>query len=111
MRQQVATLVVAAALAAACDIPTSVPNWDMTWDFPASSATIGVASFLPNSVTLSPNGAAFQANVNTITLTRTLAQDCPQCTAGVATAKPSYTATATSNATFLPAGVASATLV
>ena len=111
MRQRVATLVLAAGLAAACDIPTSIPNWDMTWDFPASSATIPVASFLPNNVTLTPNGAAFQTNVNTVTLTRTLAQDCPQCVTGFSAPKPSYTATATSNATFLPAGVTSAALV
>lgn len=111
MRHRVATVVLAAALAAACDIPTSIPNWDMTWDFPATSAKIPVASFLPNNVSLTPNGAAFQTNVNTVTLTRTLAQDCPQCTAGVSTPKPSYTATATSNATFLPAGVTSAILV
>ena len=111
MRHRVATIVLAAGLAAACDIPTSVPNWDMTWDFPATSAKIPIASFLPNNVTLTPNGAAFQTNVNTVTLTRTLAQDCPQCVAGFAAPKPSYTATATSNASFLPAGVTSATLV
>lgn len=110
MRRRVAPVVLAAVLAAACDVPTSLPNWDMTWDFPASNATITVGSFLPNGVSLTPNGAAFQANVNTITLTRTLAQDCPQCTAGVATPKPTYSATATSAATFLPAGIASALL-
>ncbi|HEV8446828.1 MAG TPA: hypothetical protein VGQ44_08405 [Gemmatimonadaceae bacterium] len=111
MRPRVATVVFAALLGAACDVPTSIPNWDMTWDFPASSATILVSSILPNGVTLAPNGLTFQANVNTITLTRTLAQDCPQCTAGVATPKPSYTASTTSAATFLPAGLSSATLL
>lgn len=111
MRQRVVTVVLAAVLAAACDVPTSLPNWDMTWDFPATSATISVGSFLPNNVALTPNGAAFQTNLNTITLTRTLAQDCPQCTAGVAAPKPSYSSTSTTNATFLPATVTSATLV
>jgi hypothetical protein len=83
----------------------------MTWDFPASSAKISVNSFLPNGVSLTPNGAAFQANVATVTITRTLAQDCPQCTAGVAAPKPNYTATVTGAPATLPANVASATLV
>lgn len=112
MRQRVVAAVLAAAVSAeGCDVPTSLPNWDMTWDFPASTATIPVASFLPNGVSLSQNGAAFQAAVNAITLTRTLAQDCPQCSSGTSTPKPSYTATAASAATFLPAGVTSAVLV
>jgi hypothetical protein len=111
MRQRVAIVVLAAVLAAACDVPTSIPNWDMTWDFPADGAKVSVNSFLPNGVTLTPNGAAFQATVNTVTLTRTLAQDCPQCVSGFSAPKPNYSATATSNATFLPTGMTSATLV
>jgi hypothetical protein len=111
MRQRVAALVLAAMLAAACDVPTSIPNWDMTWDFPASSAKVSVNSFLPNGVTLTPNGAAFQANVATMTITRTLAQDCPACATGVSTPKPSYSATTTGGPVTLPAGMTSATLV
>ena len=111
MRLRVATAVLTALVAVACDVPTSLPNWDMTWDFPASSATVSVNSFLPNGVNLAPNGLTFQANLNTITLTRTLAQDCPQCTAGVSTPKPSYAASTTSAATFLPVGVSSATML
>jgi len=111
MRPRVAILVLAALLAAACDVPTSIPNWDMIWDFPASGAKVSVNSFLPNGVTVTPNGAAFQATLNTVTLTRTLSQDCPQCVAGSSTPKPNYSATATSNATFLPTGMTSATLV
>jgi hypothetical protein len=111
MRQRVAPFVLAAVLAAACDVPTSIPNWDMTWDFPADDAKVSVNSFLPNGVTLTPNGAAFQATLNTVTLTRTLAQDCPQCVTGFSAPKPNYSATATSNATFLPTGMTSATLV
>ena len=111
MRQRVAPVVLAAVLAAACDVPTSLPNWDMTWDFPATSSTVKVSSFLPNGVSLTPNGAAFQANVATVTITRTLAQDCPQCTAGVAAPKPNYTATTTGGPATLPANMTSATLV
>jgi hypothetical protein len=110
MRQGVAGVVLI-VLVASCDVPTAVPNWDMTWDFPASGATIPVNSFLPNGVSLTSNGAAFQASLNPVTITRTLAQDCPQCVSGVAAPKPSYSATTTGNATFLPANMTSATLV
>jgi len=112
MRQFVAGVVLTTVvLAAACDVPTSVPNWDMTWNFPASSATIPVTSFLPNGVSLAPSGSAFQATVNAVTITRTLAQDCPACASGVAAPKPAYTATVTSSPVSLPANVTSATLV
>ena len=110
MRQGVAGVVLTMAVLSACDVPTSVPNWDMTWDFPASGATISVNSFLPNGVSLTSTGSAFQTTVNPVTLTRTLAQDCPQCVAGVSAPKPSYSSTATSNATFLPTNMTSATL-
>jgi hypothetical protein len=111
MRQRLVGLVLILAAIAACDVPTALPNWDMTWDFPASGATISVNSFLPNGVTLTPTGSAFQTNLNPVTITRTLAQDCPQCAPNVAAPKPGYTSTTTGNATFLPANVTSATLV
>ena len=50
-------------LLAACDVPTKVPNWDMTWNVPAKGTTISVNSFLPSGVTVTPNGSAFQATV------------------------------------------------
>ena len=112
MRRQVAgVLSTTVVLAAGCDIPTSVPNWDMTWNLPASSTTISVASFLPNGISLAPSGAAFQATVNAVTITRTLAQDCPACTAGVAAPKPAYSSTVTSAPVSLPANVTAATLI
>ena len=111
MRQRLVGVVLIVAAIAACDVPTAMPNWDMTWDFPASSATISVNSFLPNGVTLTPTGSAFQANLNPVTITRTLAQDCPQCAAGVTAPKPGYSSTTTGNATFLPTGMTAATLI
>jgi len=112
MRHSVAVVALTTvALAAGCDVPTSVPNWDMTWNFPASSVTIPVASFLPNGITLTPNGSAFQATVNAVTITRTLAQDCPQCVTGLAAPKPAFTATTTSSPVSLPTNVTAATLI
>ena len=112
MRQHVAGVVLTAViLAAGCDVPTSVPNWDMTWNLPASSVTIPVASILPNGISLTPNGSAFQANVNAVSITRTLAQDCPVCATGVSAPKPAYSSSVTSSATSLPANVSAATLI
>ncbi len=112
MRRHVAPLVFSAAvLTIACDVPTSVPNWDMTWNFPASSVSIPVTSILPNGVSLTGSGTAFQANVNAVTITRTLAQDCPACATGIAAPKPAYSSSVTSSPVSLPAGVTLATLV
>jgi hypothetical protein len=83
----------------------------MTWNFPTSSATIPVNSFLPNGISLTPSGAAFQATVNPVTITRTLAQDCPQCASGIAAPKPAFTATTTGGPANLPTNVTAATLV
>ena len=112
MRQRVAcVLLTTVVLAVACDVPTSVPNWDMTWDFPANGATISVSSFLPSGVSLTPSGTTFQTTVTPITITRTLAQDCPQCVSGVPAPKPAFTSSTTSAPGSLPANVTGATLV
>lgn len=112
MRQLVAAVgLTTLVLATACDVPTSVPNWDMTWNLPASSTTIPVSSFLPNTVSLTPSGSAFQATINAVFITRTLAQDCPVCLTGVTAPKPAYTASVTSSAASLPANVTLATLL
>ena len=111
MRQHVALVVLTTAALAACDVPTAVPNWDMTWNFPASSTTIPVASFLPNGISITPSGTAFQATMNAVFITRTLAQDCPVCATGVAAPKPAYTASVTSSPVSLPANVTLATLL
>src|SRR5690242_11833854 len=112
MRHSVAGVVLTTVvLAAGCDVPTSVPNWDMTWNFPASSVTIPVGSFLPNGFTLTQSGAAFQANVNAVTITRTLAQDCPACATGVPAPKPAYSSSVTSSPVSLPLNVTAATLI
>ena len=111
MRQHVALVVLTAAALAACDVPTAVPNWDMTWNFPASSTTIHVASILPNGISITPSGTAFQATMNAVFITRTLAQDCPACATGVPAPKPAYTASVTSSPVSLPANVTLATLL
>ena len=112
MRQPVATAVFAAlVLAAACDVPTSLPNWNMTWNFPVTSTTISVNSFLPNGITPAQSGTAFQTTVAPVTITRTLAQDCPQCAPGLSAPKPAFTATATGGPVNLPINVTGATLV
>src|SRR5438309_3732195 len=101
----------ALALLAACDFPTKAPNWDMTWNVPAKSTSISVNTFLPNGVSVTSAGNGFQVSVATVTITRTLAGDCPQCVAanGQTVPKPAFTSSGSGSAT-LPSGISSATL-
>src|SRR5438045_3814213 len=102
----------ALALVAACDIPTHAPNWDMTWNVPSKSTSLSVSAILPNGVSVTPNGSAFQVNVAPVTITRTLGADCPACAAanGKTVAKPAFTSSGNGSTT-LPAGLTSATLI
>ena len=111
MRRTIARVVLTAVVLTSCDVPTAVPNWDMTWNFPATSTTITVNSILPNGISLTPTGAAFQATVNSVSITRTLSQDCPTCANGVPAPKPAFSSSTTSPAASLPTGVSLATLV
>lgn len=101
----------ALALLAACDFPTKAPNWDMTWNVPAKSTSISVNTFLPNGVTVTPSGTGFQTSVNAVTITRTLAGDCPACVAanGQTVPKPAFTSSGSGSAT-LPSAITTATL-
>lgn len=97
---------------AACDLPSSAPRWETTWNVPADSTKIGVGQLLPSGVTLSPSGNAFQVAITPVTVTRQLGADCSQCAAanGTTVPKPAFTVN-TSDTTALPSQLASATLV
>ena len=110
-RFRIGLLLPALALAA-CDIPSSAPRWETTWNVPADSTKIGVGQLLPTGVTLAPSGNAFQIAVTPVTVTRRLGDDCSQCALanGTTAPKPAFTVNAT-DTTSLPAQLASATLV
>ncbi len=98
-----------AGLLVACDVPTDVPKWDMTWSVPSKSTSISVNSMLPTGV--SSIGNAFYVNVNGVSILRSLGQDCAACLAadGLTVPKPAFTGTGTATAV-LPASVVSAVL-
>ncbi len=99
----------AAALLAACDVPTDVPKWDMTWSVPSKSTSISVNSMLPTGV--SAQGSSFYVNMSGVSIIRALGQDCSACQAadGLTIPKPAFTGTGTATVA-LPASVLSAAL-
>ena len=65
---------------AACDVPTEAPLIDNRWVLPSESTEIEVMDFLPEGVTLSPDGQAFLVTVTGRTQTTTLGEVCTECT-------------------------------
>ena len=61
---------------AACDFPTELPKWDTTWIVPADSTTISVAKLLPSTVTTGSGGTTFVLSLQSVTVSRTLAEIC-----------------------------------
>ena len=109
-------MLLGAALAAgACDLPTGgAPKWNTTWQVPADSGEIGVASLLPPSVSIVTVGAtkAFEVAFAGAGISQSLRSACPACAAanGLTVPKPAFTLTDSATIA-LPADVAWADLV
>jgi hypothetical protein len=101
---------------AACDIARFVqdptPILEQTWNIPAESASISVASILPPGVAITPDSSAFQVSVSAVSFSRRVGDDCAACQAqhGTTAIKPSFVV-ATGSSTPLPANVVSGALV
>lgn len=82
-----------AAAAAACDIPTEVPQWDTRWVIPAERTAFSVAELLPAGVALADAGGAFDVPLATLTLSRSLREICAACAPldGLTAPKPPFT--------------------
>jgi hypothetical protein len=95
----------------ACEVPTTLPNWDTVWIAPGKSTTIPVASLLPSQVSSAPGGEAFLLNVAPVTAAASLDAACAPCSAagGAVVAPPEFTLAAAASVP-LPAEVISATL-
>src|SRR4051812_25051522 len=106
-RRAFAGLAPALVLMAACDIPSTTPQWDMTWNVPAKNTTIGVSSFLPAGVTLASAGAAFNVTAAAANVSTPLSSYCAACN-GTAP-KPAFTGSSVATTT-LPASLGSAVL-
>ena len=102
-------------IATACDLPTGgAPKWNTTWQVPADSGEISVASLLPPSVTIVTLGAtkAFDVSFSGTSIAQSLRDACAACSAanGYRVPKPEFTLG--SSATIpLPTDVGSADLV
>src|SRR6185312_4018180 len=101
----------ALVLMVACDVPSAAPKWDMTWNVPSQNSTLAVNTFLPSGVTANAGNTAFLVSVNNVTITQTLAADCPACTPlnGLTVPKPAFVGLGNGSAS-LPSTVTAATL-
>src|SRR5260370_1633284 len=93
----------------ACTIPTDAPVTDTRWVVPAQTTRIAVDKYLPSGVTVAPDSSGFLVSVPGATVTRTLGQDCAQCTAanGLTAPKPAFVGSA-SISTSVPTDIVSA---
>ena len=110
-----ALLAAASLLGTACDLPTGgAPKWNTTWQVPADSGEIGVASLLPPTVTIVTvgNAKAFDVGFGGASVAQSLRGACPACAAanGLTVPKPAFTL-ADSTTIPLPSDVAWADLV
>ena len=80
-----------AALATACDIPTSAPNWETRWIVRAEDTTIPVGRFLPGQVT-EVGATGFVISVSGGGISRSLGDLCSACAAfnGTVAPKPAF---------------------
>jgi hypothetical protein len=118
-----AALVGTALGVVACDVASFAadpkPIFEQTWNVPASSTSISVASLLPTGVTIystpassPPDSSAFLLNFSNVAFGRRLGDDCASCQAlnGTTTTKPAFVLAA-GNAATLPTNVVSGTLL
>lgn len=109
--------------AVACDVANFAsdpkPIFEQTWNVPASSTSISVASLLPAGVTIysapgsnPPDSSAFLMSFANVLLARRLGDDCAACQAanGTTTTKPAFVL-AVANSASLPVNVVSGTLI
>src|SRR6478736_2871953 len=94
-RRTIALAAMAAVAAlGACDIPTSAPIWDTTWQVPVNDDSIEVAQLLPGGITSS--GIVFQVAVKSDSISASLGTLCgAPCAAvsGTTAPLPAFTAT------------------
>ena len=95
----------------ACEVPTSLPEWDTLWIAPGQSTTISVASLLPGQVSVTGGGDAFQLDVAPVSFQESLGEACPACALanGFTLPKPAFTLEISATAP-LPSDVVTANL-
>lgn len=98
-------------LIAACEVPTSLPQWETTWVVSGDEVTMSVREILPASVTLAEGASVFESSLDGASFGRTLVELCADCGASIGTTafKPAFTATF-GDTVPLPKDVVSATI-
>jgi hypothetical protein len=118
MRRPQAGFFAFAMLAAACTVPTEMPNWDLQWNLPVNVGDLGVDISklpLPSGVTIDSTGPApftrtgFSVQVSSLpAIVRTLGAQCTdancQSTTNVSAPKPAFFAPPASTTVALTAG-------
>jgi hypothetical protein len=96
----------------ACDIPTAVPHWDTTWAVPVSNLELAVSSLLPNGITVTPDGRAFELSIGGSRTEDRLGGICDACEDlhGQMAPKPAFTSVVESGAS-LPDGFVSGSVI
>jgi hypothetical protein len=91
-RSFLAAAVLAASFAACDFLPTDLPHWNTLWIFPGQSTSVTVAELLPDGITVTPAGDAFEMSLQPVTFGRSLAEICPPCTLlhGAVVPKPAF---------------------
>lgn len=86
------SLFVVLLAAAACDVPTALPKWNTRWILATDSTRLAVSELLPADVTVTPDGQAFELDLDPVRFSRTLGTLCAQCAAqdGQTVAKPAF---------------------
>lgn len=115
-----ATLLGVVVVAAACDVAQFIsdpmPRFEQTWNVPASSDTITIASLLPsdNSVRVLPDSSGFSLSPSTISISKVVgsADACSTCLTlhGTTAPKPSFSMIA-NNSSALATDVTSADIL
>lgn len=90
---------VAAGAVAACDVPTSPPEWETTWVVPGDSIRLAVASLLPSAVTVNEDSSAFVLALDGTDFPQTLGELCAACQTldGTTAPKPAFTSSFSSS--------------
>lgn len=78
-KRAVPLLLAVGSLFMACDVPTEVPHWDTTWRIPVEALELTASSLLPSSVSITPDGGAFELMLDAIEIDELLGDICDEC--------------------------------
>jgi hypothetical protein len=104
-------LIVLALVLLSCSVPTDAPIWDSRWILPTDHTVVEVSEYLPDGVSVTPDGQDFSVSIDPFDFSETLGEVCPACGAlnGQTVPKPAFSSSIEGSGT-LPSEVVSATV-